>query len=29
MFAETAVQLKQIERGVAEVFPREDLVSKL
>ncbi|MGD1002644.1 MAG: tyrosine--tRNA ligase [Candidatus Brocadiia bacterium] len=29
MFAETAVQLKQIERGVAEIFPREDLVSKL
>jgi len=29
VFAETAVQLKQIERGVAEIFPREDLVSKL
>ena len=29
MFAETAVQLKQIERGIAEIFPREDLVSKL
>ena len=29
MFAETAVQLKQIERGVAEIFPHEDLVSKL
>ncbi len=29
MFAETAVQLKRIERGAAEIFPREDLVSKL
>ena len=29
VFAETAVQLKRIERGVAEIFPHEDLVSKL
>ena len=29
VFAETAVQLKQIERGIAEIFPREDLLSKL
>jgi tyrosyl-tRNA synthetase len=29
MFAETAVQLKEIERGIAEIFPREELISKL
>ena len=29
VFAETAVQLKQIERGTAEVFPREDLILKI
>jgi tyrosyl-tRNA synthetase len=29
MFAETDVQLKQIERGIAEIFPREELISKL
>jgi tyrosyl-tRNA synthetase len=29
VFAETATQLKQIERGIAEIFPREELISKL
>jgi tyrosyl-tRNA synthetase len=29
VFAETDVQLKQIERGVAEIFPREELISKI
>jgi tyrosyl-tRNA synthetase len=29
VFAETDVQLKQIERGIAEVFPREELISKI
>jgi len=29
VFADVATQLKQIERGVAEVFPRDELVQKL